>query len=281
MKNNFKKIVTIIQARTGSGRLPGKVMMTAAGKPLLLLMLERVQRAALAGEIVIATTIEKKDDIIADLCESENINYYRGHPLDLLERHYEASLFNNADIVLKIPSDCPLIDPEIIDNVIEYYLINEDKYDYVSNLHPATYPDGNDVEVFSFNVLHQAYKDALKDYEREHTTPYIWNNPHKFSIGNYLWEAGINYSESHRFVLDYPEDYEFIKTVYEELYNENSSFTLNDILDLVERKPEIQTLNKHFIGKNWYKNYTSDLNNANNFKSEIWETVQVNVKNGF
>jgi spore coat polysaccharide biosynthesis protein SpsF len=263
MVKNFRKIVTVIQARMGSSRLPGKVMKEVCGKPLLLLMIERVQRASLAGTTVIATTTSSEDDIIADLCAVENIECFRGDPTDLLDRHYKTALKFNADIVLKIPSDCPLIDPEIIDKTIGYYLKNEYLFDYVSNLHPATYPDGNDVEVFSFIALHTAYKEAEKNFEREHTTPYLWNNPHKFRCGNVEWGSGVDYSCSHRFVLDYYEDYQFIKKVYEELYSANPEFKLQDILNLLIDKPEIKSINRHLIGLNWYKNHINELKNIN------------------
>lgn len=263
MLKRMRKIVTIIQARMSSGRLPGKVMMNVLGKPLLLLMVERVERASLAGTIVVATTVNPEDDVIAGLCEKENINCFRGHPFDLLDRHYKTALEYNADIVLKIPSDCPLIDPEIIGKTIEHYLKHENYYDYVSNLHPASYPDGNDVEVFSFNTLHKSYNEAKKQFEREHTTPYMWNNPDKFEVGNVEWESGLDYSNSHRFVLDYAEDYQFIKRVYEELHTVNPQFELTDILNLLTQKAEIKSINKHLNGINWYRNHMNELKTIN------------------
>jgi len=269
MINRIFNIVTIIQARTGSTRLPGKVLLPAAGKPLLLQMAERVQRSKLAGKIVIATTNESEDDVIAELCLNYDLNYFRGSKLDLLERHYKAAIEYSADIVLKIPSDCPLIDPEIIDNVIEYYIMNRDKYDYVSNLHPQSYPDGNDVEVFSFNALYKAHKYASQNYEREHTTPYIWNNPDVFNIGNYKWRTGADLSKSYRFVLDYPADYEFIKAVYDDLYVANNEFTLNDILDLLSVKPFLRDINLHLNGKNWYDAFRNEFSKPVNYRKQL------------
>ena len=269
MINRILNIVTIIQARTGSGRLPGKVMLEAAGKPLLLLMIERVQRSKLAGNIVIATTCEPDDDIIVDLCKNNNINCFRGSTNDLLERHYKAALYYSADVVLKIPSDCPLIDPEIIDKVIEYYLKNRNSLDYVSNLHPATYPDGNDVEVFSFNALYKAYKNAYKEYEREHTTPFIWNNPGIFKTGNVKWETGKNFSKTHRFVLDYSEDYYVIKEILDLLYFTNKAFSLNDILDLLNVYPSIGDINRHLNGIAWYNNYLHEFKKYSKFSEMV------------
>lgn len=260
MIKTFQNIVTVIQARMSSTRLPGKVMKSVINRPLLSLMLERVQRARLAGTIVVATTQNRDDDIIAELCRNDNINCFRGHSTDLLERHFKAALMYDADVILKIPSDCPLIDPDIIDRIIELFIKNQNRYDYLSNLHPATYPDGNDVEVFSFRTLYRAYKEADKDFEREHTTPYMWNADKKFKTGNVEWETGLNYSLSHRFVLDYTEDLEFIRRIYEELYSSNPCFGLDDILRLLDNKPGLKTINRHLRGISWYKDHLSELN---------------------
>lgn len=253
------KIVTIIQARLGSSRLPGKVLLPLAGEPLLLRMYERVCYSGNAGEIVIAITDDENDNKLLKLCEQNDIKVFRGSTFDLLDRHYQAAKKFNADAIVKIPSDCPLIDPEIIDKVILYYIGNKEKYDFVSNLHPPSYPDGNDVEIMSFKTLETAWKEARKDFEREHTTPYIWENPEKFRIGNVSWETGLNYSMTHRFTIDYIEDYEFIKKVYEELHYKNARFGLNEILTLLEKHPEIKKINEMYTGVNWYRNHLDEL----------------------
>ncbi len=252
-------IVTVIQARTGSSRLPNKILMPLAGKSLLERLVERVQWSELTGKIIIATTEEKSDDIVQKICNENNYLIYRGSTEDLLDRHYQAAKILNADAVVKIPSDCPLIDYRIIDKVIDYFIKNSDKFDFVSNLHPATYPDGNDVEIMHFSVLEKAWKEATKNFEREHTTPFIWENPDKFRIGNVEWETGLNYSMSHRFTIDYPEDYEFIKRVYDELYYKNPKFSLDDILKLLEENPEIRKINEMYNGVNWYRNHLNEL----------------------
>jgi len=257
----LKKIVTVIQARSGSSRLPGKVMLHILGKPLLLRMIERVQASALKGEIVVATTNDKEDDVIEALCDEHKILCYRGSSLDLLDRHYQPGKWLNADAVVKIPSDCPLIDPKVIDKVLAYYLEND--FDFVSNMHPATYPDGNDVEVMGFSALEQAWKEAKRDLEREHTTPYIWEHPEKFKIGNVAWETGLDYSMSHRFTIDYPEDFTFIKTVYEHLYPTNPNFGLDDILKLLQNNPNISSINSKYAGVNWYRNHLDELKTIN------------------
>ena len=259
-------VVTVIQARIGSSRLPGKVMLSLSGKPLLIRMYERVAMAKKAGKIIIATSTNPNDDQIEELCIDNNISYYRGNENDLLDRHYKAALKYGADAVVKIPSDCPLIDPHVIDKVITTYLDNHDNYDFVSNLHPATFPDGNDVEVISFQTLERTWQEATRDFEREHTTPYIWENPNKFSLGNVEWEAKLNYSSTHRWTIDYEEDYIFIRTVYEELYHKKPNFTLYDILNLLEDKPFIYEINRKHAGRYWYENHLKELENIKEFK---------------
>ena len=259
------KIITIIQARMSSTRLPGKIMLPILGKPLIIRMIERVKSAKLIGELIIATSTNSDDDEIENLCVENNFTFYRGHLTDLLDRHYQTAKIYNADAVVKIPSDCPLIDPTIIDRVLQHY-INSDEFDYVSNLHPASYPDGNDVEIFSFEALEFAWKNAAKDYEREHTTPFFWENKDVFSVGNVLWESGMNFSSTHRWTIDFPEDYEFIRKIYEELYTKNSSFSLNDILNLLKQKPEIAQINQQYLGKYWYEDYLDVLKNIDEFK---------------
>jgi spore coat polysaccharide biosynthesis protein SpsF len=249
----------IIQARRNSSRLPDKIMLPLRNKPLLLRIAERVAASKTPKEIVVATTTDKEDDKVAELCKNNNIKYFRGHPADLLDRHYRAGLEYHADVVVKIPSDCPLICPDVIDKMLEYYKANEGRFDFVSNLHPATYPDGQDVEVIPMNILETAWKDAKKDFEREHTTPYIWERPERFRIGNVEWETGLDFSMSHRMTIDYKEDYDFIKRVYDELYDEKNNFTLCDIMVLLDKKPEIRKINEKYAGVNWYRNHLGEL----------------------
>lgn len=253
------KVLAVIQARCGSTRLPGKVMLPLAGKEALCRLVERVRRSAMLAHTMVATTTSAEDDVISYLCEREGFSCFRGHPTDLLDRHYQAGLAFEADAVVKIPSDCPLIDPSIIDRVVFHYKINNRSFDYVSNLHPPSYPDGNDVEVFSMRVLSTAWHEAERSFEREHTTPFIWDNPDRFRLGNVSWEAGIDYSMSHRWVLDYPEDYQFIKRVYEELYPANRDFALEDVLRLLAEKPEIGEINRMHAGQNWYGRHIGEL----------------------
>jgi spore coat polysaccharide biosynthesis protein SpsF len=232
-------------------------MKTILGKTILELQYERMEASKLLGKIVIATSTNPADDEIEELCLKKGMAVYRGHEDDVLDRHYQCAKFYGADVVAKIPSDCPLIDPQVIDKVFEYYFDNQ--YDYVSNLHPASYPDGNDVEVFSFAALENAANLASKKLEREHTTPYFWENPQLFKIGNVLWERPLDLSMSHRFTLDYPEDLLFIRQVFEELYPVKKLFLLNDILNLLDKKPDIYQINAGYAGVNWYRHHLDEL----------------------
>jgi len=268
-KTNKSKSVILIQARLGSTRLPGKIFLPLAGEPLILRMLERVSFSETADGIVIATTTNPADDKVAGICKANNIKYFRGSENDLLDRHYRAGLEFGADVIVKIPSDCPLIDFRIIDKVLKFYLDNTDKYDFVSNLHPASYPDGNDVEVIPKKILEIAQNEAKTQLEREHTTPFIWERPERFRIGNITWETGLDYSMSHRFTIDYKEDYEFIKRVYDELYSGNPKFSLEDILELLKAKPGIMKINKKYAGVNWYRNHLDELKTISEKQTKI------------
>jgi spore coat polysaccharide biosynthesis protein SpsF len=233
--------------------------MPLQGKPLFVRQAERVRAARLCGRVVIATTTDAGDDPIGDICGQEGLDCFRGDPQDLLDRHYRAALHFKAGTVIKIPSDCPLIDPLIIDKVISFYLDHCGEYDFVSNLHPATYPDGNDVEIMTFPALERAWREAVRPLEREHTTPYIWERPEAFRIGNVTMGNGLDYSMSHRFTIDYAGDYEFIRAVYDELYPANPLFGTDDILALLERRPEIFAMNSGYAGVNWYRHHLDEL----------------------
>jgi spore coat polysaccharide biosynthesis protein SpsF len=161
---------------------------------------------------------------------------------------------------VKIPSDCPLIDPGVIDEVLTFFSADPARYDFVSNLHPASWPDGNDVEVTHRELLELADREAQRELEREHTTPFFWENADRFRIGNVRWRRGLDLSMSHRFTIDYPEDYQFISAVYDALFDPGSApFSLDDILQLVEKEPSIRALNERYAGVNWYRHHLGDL----------------------
>jgi spore coat polysaccharide biosynthesis protein SpsF len=169
-------------------------------------------------------------------------------------------LSRGADAVVKIPSDCPLIDPQVIDRVLGHFVANAERFDYVSNLHPPTYPDGNDVEVITMPILEVAWREATTRFEREHTTPFIWARPGRFRLGSVEWESGLDYSKSHRWTIDYLEDYEFIVAVYDELWTvEHPLFSLPQILDFVLRRPEIAAVNARLAGRVWLRDLLHKL----------------------
>jgi len=243
-----------------SSRFPGKVLKPLLGKPLLDRMLERLNQCQTPFTTVVATSTDPSDDVIEQFCQSEQIPVYRGSLADCLDRHYQIAVNWNADVAVKIPSDCPLIDPRIVDRVFEVFLENPDQYDFVSNLHPATWPDGNDVEIMTRACLERTWTEATKPLEREHTTPYIWDTaPETFRIGNVVWPTGLDYSMSHRFTIDYPDDYEFIRRVYESLYPAKPNFSCEDILNLLQQNPEIYEINADLAGVNWYRNHLNEL----------------------
>jgi len=254
------RTLVVVQARTGSSRLPGKVLLPVAGAPVLVRMLERVLAARTRFELVVATTGRSEDDGLAELVRRFGARVFRGHPTDLLDRHYRAARAARAEVVVKIPSDCPLVDPAAIDGVLGAFLSDPGRYDFVSNLHPPSWPDGNDVEVMSFAALEQAHRSASARHEREHTTPFLWDRPERFRVGNVTWETGLDLSMTHRLTLDYPDDYAVVAAVYEALWRKDRPvFPLADVLALLEERPELRETNARYAGVNWYRHHLSDL----------------------
>ena len=254
------KTLVIVQARMGSTRLPGKVMLPLAGEPLLCRMLQRVMAAREPSDLIVATSTLPEDRPVRDACRTMGVQCFSGHPTDLLDRHYQAARATDTDLVVKIPSDCPLIDPAVIDRVLGHARESAGSFDFVSNLHPPSYPDGNDVEAMPMEVLRIAWKEAAKPFEREHTTPFVWDQPSRFRVRNVLWETGLDYSRSHRWTIDYPEDYQFIKAVYDELWSPTRPlFSLQEILGLLQHRPDIRSLNAAYAGQTWYRNHLHEL----------------------
>lgn len=266
-------IVVVCQARMGSSRLPNKVMLPLAGAPLLQRFIERVSRARHAHTVVVATTMRSEDGAIMGLADSLGYNWYRGHTTDLLDRTFHAALAHDADVVVKIPSDCPLIDPEIIDVVVERFLERYPNIDYMSNLHPATWPDGNDVEVMSMKALHQAYVTAKAPHEREHTTPWLWDGNDQIRKGNVLNPDGCDHSMQYRWTIDYQEDYKFIRAVYEALYNDNPEFSYADVMDFLNEHVEVSNVNAHLCGVNWYRHHLGVLKTIQPTETRMWNSA--------
>jgi spore coat polysaccharide biosynthesis protein SpsF len=245
------KVLAVVQARTGSTRLPGKVMLPLGGRTLIEQMLARITQSRSLDDVVVATTPDPADDPIVDLARRAGVASFRGHPTDCLDRHYAAALERGADVVVKIPSDCPLIDPEVIDRVVRAHR-SGGAIDYTSNLHPETYPDGNDVEAMTMEALEAAWREARLPHEREHTTPFLWDQPDRFVLRNVVWETGRDASLTHRVVVDYPEDYQVIRIVFDALAAlPGASFGVAEIVAFLDAKPEVRLLNASRFGVTW------------------------------
>ena len=241
------KIVCIVQARVGSTRLPGKVLKKICGKTVLEHDIDRLRRIKNIDEIIIATTTLKRDNAIVKECERLGVKCFRGSEEDVLSRYYYAAKENNADVVVRVTSDCPLIDPEVSEKIIQYYLDNKDKYDYVSNTIERTYPRGLDTEVFRLKALEKAFNESKIQRDREHVTPYIWDNSDIFKL--YYYKNDVDYSEL-RWTLDTEEDFQLINRIYGLLYPYmNSEFKFNDILNLYNDYPELKNINAHIEQK--------------------------------
>jgi spore coat polysaccharide biosynthesis protein SpsF len=266
------RTLVVVQARMGSSRLPGKVLLLLAGAPMLQRQIERIEAAKTPFALTVATTTDPQDWPIRDLCANLGVACFSGHPTDLLDRHYRAALESGAEAVVKIPSDCPLIDPEVIDRVLTRFLKSPEPLDYASNLHRASYPDGNDVEIFSMEALRAAWMGAVRPHEREHTTPFIWDQPERFRIANVCSDAGIDMSMSLRFTVDYPADYEFVAAIYRELWKpQGPVFGLAEILALLARRPELRTMNAGYAGVNWYRHHLRDLRTVSSHETRTLE----------
>jgi len=252
--------VVVVQARVSSTRLPGKVLKPLAGKPLLERQIERIRAANSAFELCVATTTSREDDPIRELGRRMSVRVFDGHPTDLLDRHYRVGVEYRADAVVKIPSDCPLIDPAAIDRVLEHYQAKRGQVDFVSNLYPPSWPDGNDVEVMTMDALACAFQNAHRTFEREHTTPFIWERPDRFRIANVAWETGRDLSKSHRFTVDYAQDFALVSRVYQQLCAaQRPVFPLSEVLELLEMKPEIAQINAEFSGQSWHAAHIAEL----------------------
>ena len=243
-----QKIAAIVQARTGSTRLPGKIFKNISGKPMLQHVVERLSFSKLTDQFIIATTTLPEDNAVEEFCIKNNYTYHRGSMSDVLSRYYDTATKFNADIIVRITSDCPLIDPGLIDLMLNvFFAANKlGRLDYLSNVIKRTFPRGLDAEIFSFAALEKANKEAKENFEREHVTPYIYQHPKEFTIENFINEK--DYS-SHRWTVDTEEDLELIRIIYSELYKPNSVFYFEDVLKLFERRPELFSINKNIKQK--------------------------------
>ena len=227
-------IAAIIQARMGSTRLPGKVLAEIAGHPMLWHVVNRVREAKTLDKVIVATSDSPSDNILVASCEQDGIPCFRGREDDVLDRYYQAARWIGADAIVRITADCPLIDPVVLDKVVTAYLDGE--CNYASNTIERTYPDGLDTEVFSFEALEKAWREARLMSEREHVTPYIWKNLDLFRLRQVTQQTDLS---DLRWTVDEPEDLEFVRKIYEYLYQPGHVFLMDDIVKLLQRHPEL------------------------------------------
>ena len=231
------KTVVILQARIGSTRLPGKVLLDLEGRPMLWHVVERIRRSRNVQQVVVATTTSKSDDVLEQFCRAQDIAFFRGNEPDVLDRYYQTAKAFAADTVVRITSDCPLIDPDVIDRVTGIF--QQGGFDYVSNTIETTYPDGLDTEVFSFAALERAWREATKISEREHVTPYLRSSG-QFRVRNIEIDHGASLAEL-RWTVDEAHDLEFVRAIYKN-FKTRPVFGMSDILKLLAAKPELQKL---------------------------------------
>lgn len=232
------KIVAIIQARMGSSRLPNKVLAEINGKALIEILIDRMRRAKLINELVVATTDSQCDDVLNEWLLEKGINVFRGSEMDVLDRFYNCALLNSADIVVRLTADDPLKDPEIIDRAIGI-LINDINLDYVSNTLSPTFPEGLDVEVFKVSALERAHREAVLLSDREHVTPYIWRNLEKFAAASFAHNENLNHW---RWTVDKKCDLDFMREMLGGLAS-GHLVGFEEIISYIKKNPSLMEIN--------------------------------------
>jgi len=236
--------IAILQARMGASRLPNKVLHKIRGKTLLELYINRVKQSRLIDKIVIATTKKVEDDVIQEVTTQLGLECFRGSENDLLDRYYQCAEKYHADVVVRLTPDDPFVDYQVIDRAIQIYKDNQ--VDFVTNHFEPTYPEGLDIEVYSINALKKSWKEAKLLSEREHVFPYIQNNQNQFKIINFKQRKDYSHL---RWTIDYECDYEMVKVIYDYLYDKKPIFLQEDILQILEKHPEISEINSHIKRK--------------------------------
>ncbi len=235
-------IVAIVQARMSSTRLPGKVLKDIMGKPMLWHLIRRLQKSASIQKIVVATSFKEVDRPILQVAQKCGADVYAGSEDDVLDRYYRASRLFQADPIVRITADCPLIDPHVIDSTVKYYIANKEKIDYVSNAAIPTYPDGLDTEVFSFAALEKAWKEASSGSDREYPTMYIFRNRDKFRVANAANKEDLSHL---RWTVDEERDFLFVTEIYKKLQKKDDTiFYMEDIIRLLKTHPELAQINQ-------------------------------------
>jgi len=247
----INKADCIIQARLGSSRLPGKVLLTLNGKSLLDYVINQLKFCKLINKIVIATTNLKEDDPIENFAKKNNIDFFRGNSSDVLDRFFQCAKKNSFQKIVRITADNPLIDPTIVDNTIQKFITNQ--YDYSSNHIPRSFPQGTEVEIFSFTSLEKAWNHASKKSEREHVTPYFYNNPQKFKIGTLTYSKDLS---NLRWSIDNENDLILVKKIVSKV--KKNPILMNDILELFKKEPSLFEINSNHIIDEGYKKSLED-----------------------
>lgn len=230
-------IVTITQARFGSSRFPGKVLKKIGDVSLLDIHLQRLLKSKLTNFLVVATTNEPEALKIAETAKENNCRFFYGDLEDVLDRYYQCALNFKASIVVRVTSDCPLNDATLLDEMIQYFL--NSKLDYLSNVNPPTYPDGLDIEIFSFEALESAWRESVDRKSREHVTPFIRNNPEKYKVGNFFHQTDFS---RFRLTVDTPDDFELISELVMKLGPDRS---WNEYVNFLQQNPELLKINKN------------------------------------
>ena len=225
-----------------STRLPGKVLLPIAGRPMLSYQIERLRRVRSHDVLVVATTVNATDDPIVEFCAAERVRCTRGSEQDVLRRYRDAATAVGANVVVRVTSDCPLIDPDVVDGVIRVFKAAQGSLDYVSNTLEPSYPCGMAVEVMSTVALSEADAEATSPVDREHVTPFLYRNPHRYHLQSVRLDADLS---ANRWTVDTPEDLELIRLILESLYPRCSDFRMNDVLALLAQHPQWRTLNQH------------------------------------
>ncbi len=233
------RVIAIVQARTGSTRLPGKVLHDLGGDTMLARVIRRTRRAGLLENAVVATTTSSQDDPVVAECRRLDVPWFRGNEHDVLDRYFSAAEAFRAEGIVRITSDCPLIDPGLIDRVIGAFLAN--RPDYASNFLERTYPRGLDNEMMTFDGLAQAWLDAERPYQRVHVTPYFYENPDLFRLFPVKHDCNLS---DRRWTVDTPDDMQFARAIYAR-FGGDDQFTWQEVLQLLEAEPQLEELNRH------------------------------------
>jgi spore coat polysaccharide biosynthesis protein SpsF len=253
-----RALPAVLQARMKSSRLPGKVLMPVAGRPILSLNVERLRRARTLDAVVVATSDAPEDDAIEAMCEAEGIAVFRGSEEDVLDRIYRCVRARGWPVFAKFTADNPLIDPAVIDEVAGVFLSAPESYDYVSNNHPPSWQDGQEVEIIRTEALEDAWRESDQLFQREHVTPYIWDQPGRYRLAN-VARADDRWYHHYRWTLDYPADYDFVKAVYERLYPTRPDFGTVELMALVDGDPDVHAINAGHQGSVWYDQHLDSL----------------------